>query len=316
MAYTICKYTPDCRQEWDRFVETSKNATFLHLRGYMDYHADRFDDNSLIARDPRGRIIALLPANRRGSVVVSHQGLTYGGWLTAYKHLDAASMLEIHQLASALLKEDGATDLIYKPVPYIYTTVPAQEDLYMLFRCGAIRIASLISSAIDLRTDAGPDADRRRKSRQALSYGIEVRESDDYTSYWQILSDVLASRHNARPVHTLAEITLLRDRFPSNIRLFAAFSADGEMIAGTVLYITRGVVHTQYLAASEEGRRTNALTLVLSTLIDRFRREGYRWLDFGTSCEDGGNYLNEGLIRQKESLGGRAVVYDTYSLPL
>ena len=88
------------------------------------------------------------------------------------------------------------------------------------------------------------------------------------------------------------------------------------MIAGTVLYITRGVVHTQYLAASEEGRRTNALTLVLSTLIDRFRREGYRWLDFGTSCEDGGNYLNEGLIRHKESLGGRAVVYDTYSLPL
>ena len=38
------------------------------------------------------------------------------------------------------------------------------------------------------------------------------------------------------------------------------------------------------------------------------------YIDFGTSTEQGGTYLNEGLIKQKEGFGGRAVVYDTYEL--
>lgn len=32
------------------------------------------------------------------------------------------------------------------------------------------------------------------------------------------------------------------------------------------------------------------------------------------SAEDGGRYLNEGLIAQKEGFGGRTVVYETYEL--
>ena len=36
--------------------------------------------------------------------------------------------------------------------------------------------------------------------------------------------------------------------------------------------------------------------------------------DFGISTEQGGRYLNEGLIFQKEGFGARTVVYDTYEL--
>ena len=39
-----------------------------------------------------------------------------------------------------------------------------------------------------------------------------------------------------------------------------------------------------------------------------------RFIDFGISTEQGGTVLNEGLIKQKEGFGGRAVVYDTYEL--
>ena len=40
----VILYTPSMLPEWDRVVRESRNGTFLHLRGYMDYHADRFAD--------------------------------------------------------------------------------------------------------------------------------------------------------------------------------------------------------------------------------------------------------------------------------
>ena len=76
----IERYTPGCREEWDSFVRQSRNGTFLFCRDYMDYHSDRFCDHSLMARH-KGRLYAVLPANQEGSMLHSHQGLTYGGWV-------------------------------------------------------------------------------------------------------------------------------------------------------------------------------------------------------------------------------------------
>mgnify|MGYP006969164291 CR=1 FL=1 len=46
------------------------------------------------------------------------------------------------------------------------------------------------------------------------------------------------------------------------------------------------------------------------------RFAGKKYFDFGISVEDGGRYLNNGLIAYKERLGGRAIVYDTYIIDL
>ena len=71
----------------------------------------------------------------------------------------------------------------------------------------------------------------------------------------------------------------------------------------------------QYSATTEEGRRTSALDHLYEMLInERFSDKEY--FDFGISVEDGGRYLNNGLIAYKERLGGRAVVYDTYTIDL
>ena len=78
--FEIVRYTPDRQAEWDAFVRSSRTGTFLIERGYMDYHAHRFPDCSLMFyRD--GKLVALLPAYWVESerTVYSHQGLTYGG---------------------------------------------------------------------------------------------------------------------------------------------------------------------------------------------------------------------------------------------
>ncbi|EIA46149.1 hypothetical protein cco111_09042, partial [Campylobacter coli 2680] len=39
-----------------------------------------------------------------------------------------------------------------------------------------------------------------------------------------------------------------------------------------------------------------------------------KYFDFGISTENGGQFLNHGLISQKEEFGGRGVIYDFYEL--
>ena len=75
----ILEYTSNDEKRWNAFIRESKNGTFLFHRGYMEYHADRFTDASLLVLSEKGAVIAVLPANRVDDVVYSHQGLTFGG---------------------------------------------------------------------------------------------------------------------------------------------------------------------------------------------------------------------------------------------
>ena len=47
-VWHIERYSSQRKVAWDDFVKRSKNATFLFFRDYMDYHADRFQDASLL----------------------------------------------------------------------------------------------------------------------------------------------------------------------------------------------------------------------------------------------------------------------------
>ena len=78
-TYNIIKYTSDYYQIWNDFVANAKNATFLFNRDFMEYHSDRFEDNSLLIFDEKDKLVAIFPANRIGNELFSHQGLTYGG---------------------------------------------------------------------------------------------------------------------------------------------------------------------------------------------------------------------------------------------
>ena len=68
----IHRYTTAYHRDWNDFVSESSNSTFLFLREYMEYHADRFTDYSLLVYDGN-KLLALLPANRSGDVLYSHR---------------------------------------------------------------------------------------------------------------------------------------------------------------------------------------------------------------------------------------------------
>ena len=309
----IKRYTHDMQDEWDKFVPTAKNSTFLHMRRYMDYHGDRFPDYSLVALKG-DKVAGLLPACRENETVYSHRGLTYGGWLVRAAHFTMLDMLAIWDSMTDFLREDGVKTLVYKPVPHIYHTYPAEEDLYAVFRHGGRLVESNISTVVRQDKKLGFDQNSRRGMKNAASNGITVGESGDFDAFWEILSALLLARYGTSPVHTVDEIKLLHGRFPENIRLYVAKNGC-RVIAGVVVFVTSMVAHVQYIASSPEGREMKALPLVFDYLINEVF-SGLPYFDFGTSNERHGWYLNEGLIMQKCGMGGRGIVYNTYQLEL
>ena len=311
----VVPYTADKADAWNDFVTHSKNGTFLLNRSYMDYHADRFVDCSLLFRK-KGKIIALLPANyvEEERTVYSHGGLTYGGLILS-ESITAADTLQVMSCATEWMRITlGAERLIYKSIPHIYHRCAAEEDLYALFRHNAKLIARTASSAITCGHPIAMQELRRRGIKKAQANGILYEESTDMAAFWKILEEVLAEKHHKTPVHTLAEIEKLRASFPDEIRLFVA-RKDGVLVAGTLIYETDKVAHAQYIASSAEGRAMGALDGLFDYLISQvYAAKSY--FDFGISTEQGGRYLNEGLIFQKEGFGARIVVYDAYELKI
>lgn len=306
-------YTPEFRTEWDNFIRKSKNGTFLFYRDFIEYHGNRFNDYSLLFYE-KGKLIALMPGHIEDKVFYSHRGLTYGG-LIMNTETKAKDILSAFEYLTITFRHQGIKKIVYKAIPHIYHLQPAEEDQYALFRYKAVLTERNISSTIYLPDRVKYSDLRKRGIKKAGKNSLTVEPSDDYECFWNILSNNLQARYNKQPVHSLKEITYLKNKFPDNIHLFTVKDTDDNIVAGTIIFETETVSHIQYIAASEEGKKLGATDLLIDYIINNAYPDK-RYFDYGVSTEDNGNYLNESLITQKEGFGARATVYDTYTINL
>ena len=305
--FAVRPYAAADANTWDALVERSRNGNLLHRRGYMDYHADRFVDQSLIV-EKHGEAVAVFPANIQDKLVTSHGGLTYAG-LISTAAVRAESTLAVFGQIADHYRALGVERVIYKAVPHIFHACPAEEELYALHRLGARLRRRDLSSVIALREAFHFTQERQREVNKARKSGIDLRTGVDPADFHALLTTVL-HQHDTRPTHSLAELRLLQARFPQHIVLHEA-RRGGALLAGALVYDFGRVVHTQYLAASEEGRRLNTLSLLLAELIGGvYANRSY--FSFGISTEHEGRVLNRGLVAQKERFGARAIVHDFY----
>jgi hypothetical protein len=257
-----------------------------------------------------------MPAHHDNVTLYSHCGLSYGGLILSRK-ISAAQVCELFRDLNYCLREiDQFKHVVYKSIPWIYHRLPSEEPLYALTKvCGASIKSRDVASVVMLDNRISFTQLRRRGVKKAVKAGVQVVEEADFSPFWQLLEANLMSRYQTKPVHSLAEISLLKSRFPQNIRLFAAYCGS-EIVGGTVLYIDRDVVKTQYISANEEGRRVGALDLLFYQLLDKSSGNNMKYFDFGTSNMPGCDDLHDSLIFQKEGFGARAVCYDTYEYDL
>ena len=310
----IKRYSEEYFDTWNKFNRDAKNPLFMFDRNYMEYHKDRFQDHSLLFfKDDE--LIALLPMNEKETVLYSHGGLTYGGFITNTK-MKQHTMNECFEGLIQYTKENGFKEIVYKPIPHIFHLQPAEEDLYALFVNHAELMKTEPSTVVDLRNPLKMPKGRKAQISRARREGTEIREcteENDFYRFIELENEVLSEHHDTTAVHTGKELFSLHEKFPDNIRLYAAIK-DDEMIAGTVLFEYTNCVHTQYMAANDLAREIGALDLTIKTVIDEYKEKNKAWLDFGISTENGGTILNNGLISQKEGFGGRTVVYTGWKI--
>lgn len=309
----IERYQEDKKDIWDDFVNSAKNAHFMHNRSYMEYHSERFIDHSLFIKDDSGNVLAIFPANENGGVLWSHQGLSFGSFITN-TDMRMERMIHIFDTVIEYAKSQKFSKIIYKAIPHIYHQIPASEDIYALFLRGGTLFRVDVSTTIEFSNPLPFSELRKRGARKAEKNGVEIRISDDITSFYKIINSIVRDKYDSSLTHSLDEIVRLKGLFSKNIKLHAAYLGD-DMVAGVLIYETKTVAHAQYIGANLVGREIGALDLLFLRLIQsEYRHKKY--FDFGISTEQNGNKLNGKLISQKEGFGGRSTINQFYNLSL
>jgi hypothetical protein len=294
-SYRVRTYQTSDYAFWNEFVAQSKNATFLFHRDFMEYHSDRFQDYSLLIFDEKDKLKAILPANRVGDNLYSHQGLTYGGLV-----ISASTMLfeviQINQVMLSFLYEQQILKLHLKIIPTIYNNIPSDEMEYISFLLHAKLYRRDAIAILDITNQVEKSRVRKRGIEKGLKNNLVIKEVDDFKIFWnELLIPNLKERYNVSPVHTLEEIKYLKLKFPTKIKQY-------------------NVIHPQYIAGNKDFNNLyGGLDFLYDYLINNVYR-GSKYFDFGISNENNGLQLNEKLHYWKESFGARTVVQNFYEI--
>ncbi len=307
----ITLYQRKNKDEWDSFVESSNQQTFLFQRDFMDYHCDRFQDYSLMVYK-NNKLLALLPANKTGNEVYSHQGLSYGG-LIYTKELKSEEVIQVFEAILKFLNEKEVDSLILKELPSIYLQNATNNAmLYLCFKTNAELLRNDMHSVVDLNFKSYSNS-RKEGLKRGRKHNLKVEESDNLDLFWNaILIPNLKSKHGVQPVHTLEEINLLKSRFPKSIRQFNVFYNDA-IVGGTTIFETHNVAHCQYISGNADKNELGSLDFLHTHLLDiTFKDKSY--FSFGTSNIEAGQKVNKGLQFWKEGFGARSITQGFYKI--
>jgi len=311
MEFFIKKYQKNNQKEWDAFVLKTNNGTFLHQRNYMDYHANRFDDYSIMIYK-KNKLIGILPAHIIDNEIFSHNGLTYSEILYHNK-LHLADKIEIAQQLVEYLKNINIKQWHIKSIPNIFHRIPDDANLYIYPHLKSK--INWIKPFFVIFTPSFRNINRNRKRSIASTKSLSLKISQDQNylpDYWRIIEQNLATRHRANPVHLLTEMQLLIQKFPKEIQFFACLS-NNEILAGAIVYKFNNTAHFQYIHANNQEDKRNAVDFLTNYLIEHYKNE-YTYISFGSAEKKG--FIDQGLSYWKESFGAQIINQYAYQIDI
>ena len=179
---------------WDDFVRASRNGHFMLQRGYMDYHAQRFTDESLLFL--RGdRLVAVLPAHRCDGTLASHSGLPFAGLVVGPRTLHG-DVRAAFDLLVDYMRANGLAHFTYADAGLL--PLHAVRGRHLRDACAwralhaheAIRRVSRDSPAVSERPNREGGSVVLRGSTQCVFH-----ETDDVAAFWRPLERFLCQYH-------------------------------------------------------------------------------------------------------------------------
>ncbi len=319
MSLTVERFKPKDADWWDDYVWQADNGTIFHTRRFLSYHPkDRFVDHSLIFKK-KNSVRAVLPAVEmvmdKDLVLYSHRGSSYGGFV--YRDMGIAEAFDLVGTLKEYARQNGFTRILITLPPLVYMNRYSNYIDFALLQNGFRYAKREISSVVQL--PESPElvlslfkSEARTATRKSIKSGVQVRLSDDYDTYYEILKQNLKLRHNVTPTHSLPELKKLAQLFPDRIHLWAAY-LDATMIAGVVNFIcTNKVVLAFYISDNKEFQQYRSVNNLFYHIFQWAVKEGFQFYDFGIFTVN--MDPNWGLGKFKENFGARGLFRDTFEL--
>jgi len=310
MDYTIKIYHENDAGSWNNFITRSANGTFLHHRDYMDYHAERFNDFSLMIYQGE-KLKAVLPAHRENEVVYAHNGLTYSDFIFHYK-LKLEHKINIIYHALKYLHENKITALHIKTIPFVFTRIIDQSNEYIYHQLQA-KLQYVKPFFVYLNeNEIKPNRNRNKNLKKIAEKNYQIVENINHLSeFWQLVIKNLKERYHSQPAHQLNEIQLLTQRFPDQIKLYTLWSGS-NILSGALVYYINKAIHFQYIHSVTQKNERDAVEWLIFNILKKHEQQKY--ISFGTSAVKANN-LNKGLVYWKQSFGSTLINQYHYEVP-
>jgi hypothetical protein len=305
---TLKVYNDEYFDKWDRFVEDSRNGTIFHTRKFLSYHPkDRFKDLSLIFMQG-GNIMSVIPAclqEKEGkSVLASHQGSTYGGFVIPFK-LGLEKSFEMVDLLLEFSYKQGLNEIWMRYPEYIFEREPSHEIKFAIWKRGFRMDHIELSTCYDLDLyDA--DSPIIRQARKSYERDVSCKFDDDnFHEYYKILSENLMVKYKTTPTHTLEEILRLKDLLGDRCILVSAYYKD-SLVGGLIVFITQSkTAHIFYSVVRKDlNKGIYVNDVVVDFAIRNLKKMGFKSLNYGISTRIVDEKINYELYRFKEKFKG------------
>ncbi len=301
MNYQVKKYQSEDKILWNDFVKASANGTFLHHRDYMDYHADRFADFSLmIYKDEK--LVAVLPAHKIDDQLFSHNGLTYGNVLFL-PNFRIAYKIDVYEKLLIYIDLQNISFLHIKSIPSFFTQQKDESLQYVYHKLQAELLQVKPFFVLETQQGIRLNKDRKKNLKKLQKLPFKISEDAKYLSeFWQIVNDNLAQKHQSKPVHSFEEIQKLMQDFSKEIKLFTLF-LDNEMVSGALVFLINNSVHFQYIHSTTNKQNRQGVDFLINHILESYITD-YQFISFGSSAKEN-NTLDSGLAYWKESFGAQ-----------
>jgi len=312
----ILRFKEKDTSAWDCFVQEANNGTIFHTQRFLSYHPKtRFKDHHCMVTQKES-LIAVFPAVEHEGSIISHRGASYGGLVM--KHgIGISTVCRIIEHLVTYYRSKGFKKIITTQTPLVYYKDPHQYADFALAKQGFSYLKREVTAVIPIIT-AEPlptfHADARRSTKKAEREGIQIRISDEYERFYEILKNNLGMRHNVKPTHTLSEMHKLRKLYPDDIILFAAYY-NRIMIGGIVVFVTnKQTILAFYISHNDKYQQFRPVNLLFYEILKWAYYHGFNYLDLGTFTLN--MEPNWGLGRFKENHNAHGFLRDTFTLNL
>lgn len=218
-----------------------------------------------------------------------------------------------------VLRDRGATKITIISPPFAHGPELSQLIFLALHNRGYRATPHSLNQSI--RLDERPfgarvDADGRRRLARARDLGLEARRLTslpELSDAYQLILDNTC-RKGYQLSMTWDRIREMTEIFGDQIYGFGVFRETQPAAASITIRVNRDVVYIFYWGDAPGFSGVSPVILLAETIYEHARTEGARWVDIGTSTNEGAP--NYGLIHFKRNLGCEASLKLAYSKAL